>query len=151
MAQYGDAYGNGNNEAEVSFSFNKYKQPELLDLRQSVANIICNALFMVPGNVPSMPSAGVDIRQYFYVEESSISTEKIKFDLMNTCGYLPGGAKIVNVDYSTQTTTDGIAIFLLIVRISFPGEDGESALGIALKQDSNQNDYINFNFEYVDI
>ena len=151
MAEYGDAYGNGNNEAEVSFSFNKYKKPELLNLRQSVANIICNALFMVPGNIPSMPTAGVDIRQYFYKEESSISSEKIKYDLMNTCGYLPGGATIVNVDYSTQTTTDGVTVFLLIIRISFPGEEGDTALGVALKQNSNKNDYINFNFEYVDI
>ena len=150
MAEYGDAYGNGNNEAEVSFSFNKYKQPELLNLRQSVANIICNALFMVPGNIPSMPNAGVDIRQYFYQEESSISSEKIKYDLMNSCGYLPGGASITNVDYSTQTATDGLTVFLLIIRISFPGE-GDTALGVALQQDSKQSDYINFNFEYVDI
>ena len=150
MAENDSAYGNGNNEAEVTFSFNKYKKPELLNLRKSVAEIIYNALIMVPGNIPSMPEAGCNIRQYFYQEDSAVSGDKIKFDLINTCGYLPGGATITNVDCSTQTDTDGVTVFLLIIKISFPSEDGDTALGIILKEDSKQNDKINFNFDYVD-
>ena len=149
MAENDSAYGNGNNEAEVTFSFNKYKKPELLNLR-SVAEIIYNALIMVPGNIPSMPEAGCNIRQYFYQEDSAVSGDKIKFDLINTCGYLPGGATITNVDCSTQTDTDGVTVFLLIIKISFPSEDGDTALGIILKENSKQNDKINFNFDYVD-
>ena len=150
MAENDSAYGNGNKEAEVTFSFNKYKKPELLNLRKSVAEIIYNALIMVPGNIPSMPEAGCDIRQYFYQEDSAVSGDKIKFDLINTCGYLPGGATITNVDCSTQTDTDGVTVFLLIIKISFPSEDGDTALGIILKENSKQNDKINFNFDYVD-
>ena len=118
MAENDSAYGNGNNEAEVTFSFNKYKKPELLNLRKSVAEIIYNALIMVPGNIPSMPEAGCNIRQYFYQEDSAVSGDKIKFDLINTCGYLPGGATITNVDCSTQTDTDGVTVFLLIIKIA---------------------------------
>ena len=150
MAENDSVYGNGNNEAEVTFSFNKYKKPELLNLRKSVAEIIYNALIMVPGNIPSMPGAGCNIRQYFYQEDSAVSGDKIKFDLINTCGYLPGGATITNVDCSTQTDTDGVTVFLLIIKISFPSEDGDTALGIILKENSKQNDKINFNFDYVD-
>ena len=150
MAENDSAYGNGNNEAEVTFSFNKYKKPELLNLRKSVAEIIYNALIMVPGNIPSMPESGCNIRQYFYQEDSAVSGDKIKFDLINTCGYLPGGATITNVDCSTQTDTDGATVFLLIIKISFPSEDGDTALGIILKENSKQNDKINFNFDYVD-
>ena len=150
MTDNDSAYGNGNNEAEVTFSFNKYKEPELLSLRKSVADIIYNALIMVPGNIPSMPEAGCNIRQYFYQEDSSMSGDKIRFDLINTCGYLPGGATIVNVDCSTQLDTDGATVFLLIIKISFPSEDGDTALGIILKENSKQSDKINFNFDYVD-
>ena len=97
-----------------------------------------------------MPEAGCNIRQYFYQEDSAVSGDKIKFDLINTCGYLPGGATITNVDCSTQTDTDGATVFLLIIKISFPSEDGDTALGIILKENSKQNDKINFNFDYVD-
>ena len=148
MAEYGDAYGNGNNEAEVSFSFNKYKQPELLDLRQSVANIICNALFMVPGNIPSMPTKGVNIQQYFYKEESYLSSDKIRSDLEDCCGKSICGATIGNVDFSTQQTTTGDTIFVLIIVVSFDAGEKEM-LGIAMKQ--TKDSYVKFNFDYIPI
>lgn len=142
--------GNQNHECEVSFNFNKYKNPEMLNLRTSAANTIINALFMVPGNNPSSPLDGVDIRQYFYQEESAISADKIKADLVRTCGSLPGGALITAVDYSTQQTTENQTVFLLIIKIAFSSEE-ESVLGVALQQRSANKDIINFNFDYVDI
>ena len=142
--------GNSNNECEVSFGFNKYKNPELLDLRNSIANTIANALFMVPGNLPSTPLKGVDISQYFYKEESEVSADVIKRDLIATCGMLPGGASISTVDYSIQPTTTGQNVFLLIVKVAFNSGD-ESLLGIGMRQNINNKDIIDFNFDYVDL
>lgn len=141
--------GNGNHQCEVSFSFNKYNKPKLLDLKTSVANTIINALFMVPGNNPSNPQAGVDINSYFYKYEDSINSEDIQTALTNTCGSLPGGATITSVNFSCIDVTNS-TVFLLLVRLSIPRED-DTALGVVFKRVSTEQDVINFNFEYVDI
>lgn len=142
--------GNGNNECEISFGFNKYKKPELLDLRTSIANTVTNALFMVPGNIPSAPKMGVDINQYFYREESQISPDVIKRDLIATCGSLPGGAFISAVDYSIQQTTSNQSVFLLIIKIVFNSGE-ESLLGVGMQQNVNTREVVRFNFDYVDL
>ena len=51
------------------FGVDKYKEPKLLDRKDTIANAIIDACFMVPGNLPSLPHVGVNIRQYFYKEE----------------------------------------------------------------------------------
>lgn len=135
------------NVKDVSFSFNKYKEPDLKSLKESVANSIVNACFMVPGNLPGLPTVGVNIKQYFYKEESELSADKITADVQYACGKLISGASIVAVDFSVQKTSKGDYVFLLIIKVRFP-EDGDQLLGVMMTQDDNR---VKFNFEYMDI
>ncbi len=130
------------------FGVDKYKEPKLLDRKDTIANAIIDACFMVPGNLPSLPHVGVNIRQYFYKEETAISSDKIKKDLETCCGRTISGATIENVDFSAQRTTNNEYIFLLIIMIKFsPGE--QELLGIAMKP--TKDNYVHLNFEYVPI
>lgn len=130
------------------FGVDKYKEPKLLDMKDTVANAIIDACFMVPGNLPSLPHVGVNIRQYFYKEETSISSDKIKKDLEACCGRTISGATIGKVDFSVQRTNNNDYVFLLILVVSFsPGE--EELLGITMKPDKDN--YVHFNFDYVPI
>lgn len=134
------------NDKDVSFAFNKYNEAELSERRTTVANTVINACFMIPGNLPSDPTKGVNIKQYFYKEQDAISTEKIRNDLIAACGQIICGATIGSVDFSVQKIGDGDTIFLLIIMVTFnPGE--QEMLGITMKQTSK--DYVKFNFDYV--
>lgn len=135
-------------DKDVTFGFDKYNQALLSDRKTTIANAIINACFMVPGNLPSMPNKGVNIRQYFYKEENSISSDKIKQDLEATCGKVICGAVIKSVDFSTQKTTKNDVVFLLIILLSF-SPDKEELLGITMQQ--KQDKYVKFNFDYIDV
>ena len=135
-------------QKDVTFGFDKYLNPKLLDRKATIANTIINALFMVPGNIPSMPTKGANIRQYFYKEESYLSSDKIRTDLEDCCGKSICGATLGNIDFSTQQTSEGDIIFVLIIAVKFSVNEQE-LLGIVMKQ--TKDSYVKFNFDYVPI
>ena len=133
---------------DVLFEFDKYNNAKLIDRKTTIASSIINALFMVPGNLPSYPTIGANVKQYFYKEETALSASKIKTDLEAACGKIIHGALIGNVDFSVQKTTTGDTIFLLIIMVKFSATD-EEMLGITMKETLDK--YVRFNFEYVNM
>lgn len=133
---------------EVTFGTDKYGDPELLDYKTSIAQQIVNALFLVPGNLPSLPKAGVNIKKYMYMsqEELEASAPIIKSDLKYTCGAVMSDVVIGGIDFSVQTSSKGEAVFLLIVTVTFPKEE-TSVLGISIV---DSKDRVRFNFDYAD-
>ena len=138
--------GTKKREQDITGGINMYKEGELNDLRNSVADAIINALFLVPGNLPSLPEVGANIEQYFYTEITDSSAAKLESDINAACKYLPGGARIMGVVFDMAQTEDGQVVFVLAIRISF-GEE-EELLGISLLKESGR-EIIRFNFEYV--
>lgn len=138
-----------NNINDTTFSIDKYGNPKLLSLKDSVANAVVNVCFMKPGNIPGLPHLGVDIRQYFYKtqEELEQSSSIVSAKIQEACGQLISGANISGVNFTVQKANNGEYVFLLIVRISFPDE-GEQVLGVIMK---NSNDKITFNYEYMNL
>lgn len=132
-------------EKDVTFDVDKYGNPHLLTFKESIAQQIINALFMVPGNLPSLPHVGVNIRQYFYKTDTEFVSSEIEQKLKEACGLIISGVVINSVDFSVQTTSTGQAIFLLMIRILFPNSKNESVLGISLKDEKK---LVKFNFAY---
>ena len=132
-------------EKDVTFNFNKYGDPELLSDKETVAQQIINALFMVPGNLPSLPHIGVNIKQYLYKTDTELSSVEIEQGLKASCGTVINGVVINSVDFSVQTTSTGQSVFLVMVRITFPNNE-ESILGVSVVQ---SNDHVKFNFAYA--
>lgn len=132
-------------EKDVTFGFNKYGNPELLGLKESVAQQIINALFMVPGNLPSLPHIGVNIRQYLYKTDTDYSSVEIEQKLKAACGTVISGVVISSVDFSVQTTNKGESVFLVMVRVIFPNRE-ENILGVSVVQ---TNEIVKFNFAYT--
>ena len=131
---------------DVTFTFNKYGDPALLDLKETIAQQIINALFMVPGNLPSLPHIGVNIKQYLYKTDTSYVSYEIEQKLKEACGTIISGVVINSVDFSVHTTSTGQAIFLIMVRITSPNTTTDSVLGVSVVQ---SNDIVKFNFEYA--
>ena len=137
----------GKHYSETSFDFDMYDNPKQLNLRDTVANTIINALFVESGNNPAMPNLDINIRKYFYSYEEDLNGDLIKRDVENACGNLPGGATIDSVDFSIQDTTANDKVFLIVIKISIAVNDTK-ILGIMLK---DEKDIVRFNFDYVDI
>ena len=132
----------------ITFKYDKYNKPELLDMKQNVVDIIINTCFMIPGNLPGLPNIGANIRQYFYKPESELSSEKIGADIIQAIGNNIAGTIIHGIEFSIQPTKNtNETIFLLIIKIQFPSEP-EQLLGIALKTDAET---VTYNFSYTNL
>ena len=73
-----------------TFSVNNYNKPKVLTELESYVNDVLMLLFGKPGFYPSIPTIGMDIKQYLYMFEDDINTEEIKTKLATQCNeFLP--------------------------------------------------------------
>lgn len=129
---------------EITFQFNKYQKTTLLSDKESLVQIILNALLMVPGNLPSQPLKGVDIFQYLYHPmESDEMSDKVMADLQYTIGE-DLGSSIGNLTVDSMDTEDG-TLFLLIIHLISDSEENEEALALAI-QKVDQSVHFNYSF-----
>ena len=100
---------------------------------------------MIPGNLPSLPHIGVNIKQYLYKTDTSYNSTEIEQKLKEACGAVICGVVINSVDFSVQKTSNGQSVFLIMIRITFPNNIN-SILGVSVVQ---ANEIVKFNFAYA--
>lgn len=128
---------------ELTFRINKYKETALLNDKDSLVQIILNALLMVPGNLPSQPLKGVDIFQYMYHRmDSDALSDTVLTDLKNTVGDSVGMA-INNLTVDTLETEEG-TLFLLVLHVQVGNEDVNIALAV-----QKVNEVVKFNYSFL--
>ena len=91
-----------------TFSVNNYNRPKVLTELESYVNDILMLLFGKPGFYPSIPSIGMDIKQYLYMFEDEINVEEIKTTLAEQCSeFLPelqtGELDVIKTQYNGST------------------------------------------------
>lgn len=138
---------NGLDSKEPTFDVDIYKKPKLLSEKDSVAQIIVNALFLKPGNIPDNPELGVDIEKYMYIDSDMTVSDSIRASLIKTCGDDLVTANINNVDFITRRQEDGSYIFLIRVNITFKEDNKSTSLGIGGYQKSG---HVTYNWDYLD-
>jgi hypothetical protein len=80
MANYSDMV-----DINPTFAVNDYQKPKYLSEKESYVSDILMILFGKPGFYPSIPTLGMDIRQYLYMFEDEISPDAIKSKLIAQC------------------------------------------------------------------
>ncbi|MMZ42257.1 hypothetical protein D1872_37770 [compost metagenome] len=70
---------------EVFFSVDDFKNPKMVDEMTTLSQMILNLFLMRPGNMPSMPHIGIDIRQYLYKLEEDIDAEELQQKIYDQC------------------------------------------------------------------
>ena len=130
---------------EITFRINKYKQTALLNDKESLIQLILNALLMVPGNLPSQPKKGVDIFQYLYQRiETDVMSDKVLNDLRYTIGE-DVGSFISNLTVDiVDIGGDGPAFLIIIHLLSSSGEDEAIALAV-----QKVNETVKFNYSFL--
>lgn len=132
------------NGREIDFKFDKYNKPNYLSKRDSIAQIIQNALFMKPGNLPSHPDRYVDIEQYLNKPADSVNELKILADLKNTCGDSLIGDEIKSLSFQ-MVKYEKQEYALLLINLSIDNTDDLLAISIL----RGKNDVIRYNYNFI--
>lgn len=73
---------------EVDFGTDDFNRPKVLSLKESYCRLLLNVLILKPGNLPSLPHIGINIKQYLYKLESEIDIAELKDKIYEQCSEL---------------------------------------------------------------
>ena len=136
------------NGREIDFTTDKYNDPVYLSKRDSIAQIIQNALFMKSGNLPNHPDRYVDIEQYLNKPADSVDELKILADLKNTCGEDLVGDEIRSLSFQ-MVNYKGKECALLLINLSIDNTD--DLLAISIQKEKNSVIRYQYNFINNDV
>lgn len=70
---------------EVGFGKDNFSKPRMLSNKDTICNLILNLLLMKPGNLPTQPELGIDIKSYLYKDEDQIDVNELRNKIYNQC------------------------------------------------------------------
>ncbi len=130
---------------EINFKTDKYNNPVYLSKRESVAQVIQNALFMKLGNNPSHPDRGVDIEQYLNKPVDMVDNMKILTDLRHTCGSDMVGNEIQSLSFDVVRLETGDEVALILIRLSIDNTEDMMAIVIQKRKDN----VVRYNYNFI--
>jgi len=74
--------------SEIVFGLDNFQQQKVLSSKDSIVQVLLNLFFLRPGNIPSLPWIGINIRSYLYKFEEQIDAEELKEKIYNQCNAL---------------------------------------------------------------
>lgn len=102
-----------------------------------------NVLLMRPGNIPSMPWVGINVRKYMYMFEDEIDIDQLKSDIYDQCSAIISYVSIGDVEaYFNMANGSSVLV------INIPVEVNEATLDctIGFQADSMSTD-VKYNFQ----
>ena len=85
MASVSENYGIG---YDLTFELNEFEQPRLRSEIELIKNTILFILFSKPGQLPSLPTIGLDIEGYLYSHYDEINPQDLKQKITEQCEVL---------------------------------------------------------------
>jgi hypothetical protein len=133
-------------KSEVDFGLNNFGKPKELSEADSIARLIMNILLMRPGQLPSMPHIGINIRKYLYKFDEDIDTDALKREISFQCSELipfidTSNMKLLVIDYR------GEGLLMLIMPLYINGKQQDMLMGF--KKGATSDD-IQFNYQFED-
>lgn len=131
-------------KSEVGFGKDNFGNPKQYNIRDSVSLIILNILLMKPGNLPSMPHIGINIRNYLYMNEDEINAEELKQKIYLQCHEM--FMYLVSSDIRLYINgQQGRNILMIYIPLKIEGQD--DALLYSFQNDINGEIKYNYAFE----
>jgi hypothetical protein len=123
---------------EIDFTTDKYNDPVYLSKRDSVAQLVENALFMKKGNLLSHPDRYVDIERYLNKPVDSIDELRILADLKATIGEDLVGNDIKSLTFNVITTdVNGVDMEVALIVVSLSIDNTDDLMAIALQREKD--------------
>lgn len=118
---------------EVGFGQDNFSKPKILNEKDTISTIILNLLLMKPGNMPSLPHLGINIKKYLYAKEDEISVDDLKNQIYSQCSELFPWLVSDEVKLFTNRV-DGKDVLIIYIPVLL---NGEGAMVYAFQQGSN--------------
>ena len=129
---------------ELNFGLDSFGKQSAMTQAQSIAQMLINLFLMRPGQLPSLPHIGMDIRQYMYKFEEELDVSNIKNQISEQCpDILPyidaNNMQIILVPYNN----DSILYFFIPLSVDIAEN---TAISIGFKKNNVSNE-ITFNYK----
>lgn len=146
MTQRGELLYMDSFKKELDFGLDNFQQQKILSNNDSVARVLLNLFLMKPGNMPSLPHIGINIKEYLYKMNNQLDPDELKDKIYNQCSelipYLALGAvKIFATNYKGKD--------LLIISVPIQNMSANTADSVlyGFSKDDTENVVFNYQFE----
>ena len=129
---------------ELKFGLDDFGKQAMLTQAESVAQMLVNLFLMRPGQIPSLPHIGMNIRQYMYRFDNEIDVSNIKTQIAIQCPDILQYIDLENIQLISTPYKNDHILYLLVplsVRVA-----ENSAISIGFKRSSSSNE-ITFNYK----
>lgn len=132
-------------KSEVDFGLDDFGSQKILSPKESVAQLLFNLLFMRPGQMPSMPNIGINIKKYLYQFEEDLDVNSLRAEISQQCSEIMPYLNTSNMALTVQEY-QGHPLLLLVLPITI---DDESSTLIAGFQNVNtKTDTVKFSYTF---
>lgn len=128
---------------EITAGTDRQGKPALLSTKESIAQQIINAIFLVPGNIPNLP-IGLNIEDYLYKSSSNIQPNEIMTKLKTACGEEFINSNVGSLECGV-VNINNIPMFWLSAHLLVDDDENDTMALVLTKQ----NDTVKFNYEFL--
>ncbi len=128
---------------EMDFKLNNFNEQEIYTGTLAYAHRIKNLLFMKPGDLPTIPEAGLNIQGYRFKAMDDLISGALKENISEQVSAYIIDLPLENIDLSTGYYNND---YFLIVKIYLYQEESEIIYGIQ----QPRGEVVNFNFKIYD-
>lgn len=131
-------------DREITYGVDRQGKPALLADKESKAQQLINAIFMVPGNLPNLP-IGLNIMDYLFREAAEIDSREITDVLTTALGTTFMSKNIKSLEAQVVNIRSNPTL-LLLAHLNVDVDDEQNLLGLVV---TGQNDTVRFNYEFL--
>lgn len=133
---------------EVDFGLDNFKDPKTLSIKDSIVQILLNLFLMRPGNLPSLPHIGINIREYLYSMDAGFDVEELKQKIYSQATEVLEYVSINDIQIFSAPYK-GEQVLVIMLPISGLSEADETVV-MAFMQDENSSE-LSYNYLFKDI
>lgn len=133
---------------EMTFGLNSFGKQKILSEADTIAQLILNILFMRPGQMPSMPHIGINIRSYLYKFDDDLDVDALKQKISFQCSKI---IPFIDTDGMVLTVVNyrGESILMIIIPILVSG--GSKNLIMGFRHGDDDDIIFNYQLEATDL
>ena len=132
---------------ELEFGLDNFGKQKKMNEKDTISQMLINLFLLRPGQLPSLPHVGIDIRQYLYQFEDVVNAEAIREKIVYQCMPLTeyiylDSIQVVFIPYEQET------LMYIVVPIRTSVDNGGTIIyGFKKQKKSN---IVTFNYKVTD-
>lgn len=131
-------------KSELNFGLDNFGKQATMTQAQTIAQMLINLFLMRPGQIPSLPHLGIDIRQYLYKFDNEIDISDIKNQISSQCPDLMQYIDLANMQLILFPYKNESIIYLFVPLSVEVAKN--TAISIGFKK-TNASNEITFNYQ----